>query len=83
MDGARSVSYLILLFFTFSVLGCGGIGGGAQAALQAQNIRLCGGVSGLADEASAAFAAGNLVYQDAANRDHHAHGAGGCGHHHA
>lgn len=44
------------------VLICGGIGGGAQAALAAANIKLYGGVSGSADDAVAAFIAGNLDF---------------------
>ena len=38
----------------------GGIGGGAQAALAAANIRLYGGVSGGADEAVEALLRGEL-----------------------
>ena len=44
------------------VLICGGIGGGAQVALAAANIMLYGGGSGNADEAVAAFIAGNLDF---------------------
>ena len=40
---------------------CGGIGGGAQAALAASGIRLYGGVSGSADQAAGALAAGTLA----------------------
>ena len=39
------------------VLICGGIGGGAQAALAQAGIRLFGGVQGDADQAAADFAA--------------------------
>ena len=42
------------------VLICGGIGGGAQEALAQAEIKLYGGVTGLADEAVKAFLAGNL-----------------------
>ena len=45
-----------------NVLICGGIGGGAQAALAAANIKLYGGVSGNADDAVAALLDGNLEY---------------------
>ncbi len=68
---------------------CGGIGGGAQAALLAAGIRLYGGVTGDADAAVEAFAAGTLYYNPVATCDHHkgtgagAHscGAHGCGGH--
>lgn len=72
------------------VLICGGIGGGAQAALAAAGIRLYGGVSGSADEAVAAFVAGNLNFNPDVRCNHHDghHGEGhtcgshGCGEHH-
>ena len=41
---------------------CGGISGGAMAALHAAGIKVYGGVSGSADEAAAQLAAGTLVY---------------------
>ena len=41
---------------------CGGIGGGAQAALAAAGMQLFGGVSGDADEAVLRFVSGNLNY---------------------
>lgn len=65
------------------VLICGGIGGGAQAALAAAGIQLRGGVSGSADQAAAAFAAGNLEYDPNARCDHHGqhHHGGSCGSH--
>ena len=37
------------------VIICGGIGGGAQSALEAQKIELCAGASGNADEAVEAY----------------------------
>ena len=43
------------------VLICGGIGGGAQAALEENGIELCAGASGSADEAVAAYLRGELV----------------------
>lgn len=71
------------------VLICGGIGGGAQAALAAANIKLYGGVSGSADDAVAAFLAGKLDYNPDVMCNHHDHhgeghtcGEHGCGHHH-
>ncbi len=67
------------------VLICGGIGGGAQAALAKAGIQLYGGVSGSADEAVKALAAGKLSFDPDVHCDHHdhEHGAGGhtCGEH--
>lgn len=62
---------------------CGGIGGGAQMALAAANITLYAGVSGDADAAAQALAAGNLQYDPDARCDHHDHHGAGhdCGHH--
>ena len=59
------------------VLICGGIGGGAQAALEEAGIQLCAGASGSADEAVTAFLRGELV-DTGANCDHHSDG-GSCG----
>ena len=69
---------------------CGGIGGGAQTALAAANIKLYGGVSGNADDAVAALLAGNLAYNPNIQCNHHnqhhgedhACGDHGCGEHH-
>ncbi|MCD8121016.1 MAG: DUF134 domain-containing protein [Clostridiales bacterium] len=44
------------------ILICGGIGGGAKAALTSAGIQIYGGVTGNADAAVAAFLAGTLVY---------------------
>jgi len=73
------------------VLICGGIGGGAQAALAEAGIQLYGGVSGDADAAVAAYLAGQLDYDPdvhCSHHDHeHGHGEGhscgdhGCGSH--
>lgn len=62
---------------------CGGIGGGAQAALAAAGIRLYGGVSGSADEAVAGLLSGALQYDPQARCSHHEehHHGGGCGSH--
>ena len=69
---------------------CGGIGGGAQAALAEAGIKLYGGVSGGADAAVAALLVGNLGYNPNVHCDHHDHEHGegghtcgdhGCGHH--
>ena len=59
------------------VLICGGIGGGAQAALSEQGVALCAGASGSADEAVAAFLRGELV-NTGANCDHHHEDGHGC-----
>lgn len=61
---------------------CGGIGGGAQAALAQAGIRLYGGVSGGADEAVAAYLAGNLGYAPDVHCDHHDHEEGHDRHSH-
>lgn len=69
---------------------CGGIGGGAQAALAAANIKLYGGVSGSADQAVEALLAQNLTYDPNVKcshhgeHHHHEHTCGdhGCGSHH-
>lgn len=66
------------------ILICGGIGGGAQAALSAAGIRLYGGVSGNADEAVAALLAGNLAFNPDVKCNHHDHEHGEghtCGNH--
>ena len=67
---------------------CGGIGGGAQAALAAAGIQLYGGVSGGADQAAEALAAGTLacnsnVMCSRHGEHHHEGNCGdhGCGHH--
>ncbi len=66
------------------VLICGGIGGGAQAALAERRIELCAGASGNADEAVKAYLDGKLV-NTGANCGHHGedHSCGGhsCGDH--
>ena len=62
---------------------CGGIGGGARAALAAAGIRLYGGVSGDADSAVAALLAGTLIFDPDVHCGHHdhRHQEGGCGEH--
>ncbi len=52
------------------VLICGGIGGGAQAALEEQGIELCAGAEGSADAAVEAYLRGELI-STGANCDHH------------
>ena len=66
---------------------CGGIGGGAQMALQEAGIRFFGGVSGDADEAVQALIMGQLDYNPCVHCSHHDHdhdhacGSHGCGSH--
>ncbi len=61
---------------------CGGIGGGAQAALADAGIQLFGGVSGGADEAVAAYITGKLGFDPDVHCDHHEHEHGhACGGH--
>ena len=69
------------------VLICGGIGGGAQAALEERGIELCAGASGNADQAVEAYLKGELK-NTGANCSHlgegHScsdHEGGHCGHH--
>ncbi|WP_026496770.1 DUF134 domain-containing protein [Butyrivibrio sp. WCD3002] len=67
---------------------CGGIGGGAQRALQEAGIKLYAGANGSTDAAVEALIAGTLDAGSEANCDHHDHehgeghtcGHGGCHH---
>ena len=61
------------------VLICGGIGGGAQAALAEAGVELCAGAEGDADQAVEAYLKGELV-STGANCDHHGEGHT-CGDH--
>jgi len=62
---------------------CGGIGGGAQMALQQAGIQLYGGVQGSADDAVNALIADQLNYNPDVHCDHHdhEHGDHDCGSH--
>jgi len=60
---------------------CGGIGGGAQAALQDAGIKLYGGVTGKADDAVHALLNGNLNYNPDVHCNHHDHEHEGKEHH--
>ena len=84
----------VLSALNADVLICGGIGGGAQAALAAAGIRLYGGVSGNADAAVEALLSGNLAFNPNVRCNHHDHhhgeghtcgdhgcGSHNCGHH--
>ncbi|MCD8078380.1 MAG: DUF134 domain-containing protein [Lachnospiraceae bacterium] len=68
------------------VLICGGIGGGAQAALASVGIKLYGGVIGDADAAVESLLAGRLTYIPDVQCNHHGGehdgNCGGHGHHH-
>ena len=59
---------------------CGGIGGSARAALEEAGILLYGGVSGEADAAAAAFAAGTLDYDPDIHCKQHGGDHGCAGH---
>ena len=67
------------------VLICGGIGGGAQMALNNAGIKFYGGVQGDADDAVEAFLSGTLQYNPCVQCNHHGHdhncGDHGCGSH--
>lgn len=64
------------------VLICGGIGGGARAALAEAGIQLYPGASGDADAQVEAFLAGNLNYDpDTMCNHHHEGGEHNCGSH--
>jgi len=80
----------ILNDLSIDVLICGGIGGGAQAALAARGIKLYGGASGSADAAVEALLAGKLTFDPEVRCDHHGEhhhhessecGSHGCGSH--
>lgn len=73
----------VLTALNADVLICGGIGGGAQAALSAAGIRLYGGVTGSADEAVEALLKDELKFNPDVHCEHHEHHAAGhnCGEH--
>ncbi len=64
---------------------CGGIGGGAKAALAAAGIELYAGVTGNADEQVKSFLLGTLNHNPNTECNHHGHhhheGEHNCGHH--
>ena len=62
------------------VLICGGIGGGAEAALEEAGVEMCAGAQGDADQAVEAYLKGELV-STGANCDHHHEEGHSCGHH--
>ncbi len=66
------------------ILICGGIGGGAISALSSAGIKVCGRVSGSADEAVEKLLSDSLAYSAEANCSHHHEGHGhnhSCGDH--
>ena len=73
---------------SIDVLICGGIGGGAQLALQQAGIQLYGGCAGDADAAVLDYLAGTLRFNPNVHCSHHHHDAGhtcgdhGCGSNH-
>lgn len=79
----------ILALLKVEALICGGIGGGARAALDEAGIKIYGGVKGDADAAALSFAKGELNFDPDAKCDHHDHehseghtcGDHGCGGH--
>lgn len=62
------------------VLICGGIGGGAQAALAETGVELCAGAQGDADQAVESYLKGELI-STGANCDHHHEEGHSCGGH--
>lgn len=66
-----------------SALVCGGIGGGAVAALNSAKIEIYAGNAGAADEAARLLAEGKLQKNSSANCNHHSHNeqnhGGQCG----
>ena len=62
------------------VLICGGVGGGAQAALEEAGVKLCAGAQGDADQAVEAYLRGELE-STGANCDHHHGEEHDCGSH--
>ena len=74
----------ILSSLKADILICGGIGGGAQAALAEAGIKLYGGASGDADGAVEALLANKLEFDPNVHCDHHGehhHEGGSCGEH--
>lgn len=74
----------VLNLIEVDILICGGIGMGAQNALQEAGIKLLGGVSGDADKVVEDYITGNLDYNPEVRCDHHDHHHGEghvCGNH--
>ncbi len=65
------------------VMICGGIGGGAIAAISESGIKVYAGASGKADDVIRSYLAGTLAETSDATCDHHehkGHGVQNCGH---
>ena len=75
----KSLTPTFLMQHGVDTLVCGGIGGGAQAALAEAGIKLYGGVSGDADAAVSALLNGSLGYDPNVHCDHHDHEHGEAG----
>ena len=77
----------VLKYYGADALICGGIGAGAQNALTENGIRLYPGITGSADAAAQAFAAGVLPQNPCVGCSHHegehGHSCGGHGEHHS
>lgn len=56
-----------------NVVICGGIGGGAKAALDNAGIQLCGGITGNCDEAAQSYLSGSLMFNANISCTHHDH----------
>ena len=78
----------LLAEYGIDVIICGGMGAGAQAALQEAGIEICAGAEGDTDRAVEAYLAGELVNTGVNCDHHHEHeeeeegcgsGCGGCG----
>lgn len=70
----------ILAEQSVDVLICGGIGGGAQAALSEAGIELCAGAQGDTDQAVESYLKGELI-STGVNCDHHHEEGHSCGSH--
>lgn len=71
-----------LLLHGVTTVICGGIGGGAKAALAEKHIELRGGVSGDADQKAVEYLAGTLAFNaDIECTHHHDHDHENCGEH--
>lgn len=80
LEGGHGALSALLSKNGADVLICGGIGGGAKAALAECGIKLYGGVSGNADSAVKAFLRGALEFNPNVHCDHHHHEDGhSCG----
>ena len=77
-EGGHSALAALLEDYAIDAVICGGIGGGAVAALADRGIVVYSGISGEAEQAVADFLAGNLTPEGANCSHHEAQGEGGC-----